>query len=199
MEGALLVLVLTFEWVHMGSALRCRLLIEKLTVVLVASRCEQLLSVLTNLGCIVVANVEDERLDLAGVVPAAAVNLLDEVALALDAPVGNLADLFRVERFPRLVVKVFVEGHDENGIDKVDERVPDVAHVVQVQRQIKVVVAAIVVPVDALQKHLLRVLVWDVPDHDRRTLVFTTQYAIKIDHELGILVHLARILLILHA
>lgn len=158
-------------------------------------RCDQLLSVVFDVGRVVVAHVEDERLDLAGLVPAVVVHLLDEVSLALDAAVCDLADFLRVERLPRLVVQVFIEAHDKDGVDKVDEGVADVAHVVEVEGQVEVVVCALVPPVDTLEQHLLGVLVGDVADHDCGAVVLTVQDAVQVDHELGILA-LARVLLL---
>lgn len=139
------------------------------------TRSDQLLSIVFDVGRVVVAHIKNEGLDLASFVPAVVVDLLDEVALALDAPVGNLADLLRVERFPRLIVQVFVEGHDENGVDEVDEGVPNVAHIVQVQGQVEVVVCALVEPVDTFEQHLLCVLVGDVTYHDRRAVVLAVK------------------------
>ena len=118
-------------------------------------------------------HLENEWLDFAGLW--LLVDVLDKVSLALNAPIGNLADFLGVEGLPRLVVQVLEEGHDVDWVNKVDEGVPDVAPVVQVQRKIEKVEAAFMVPVDALEKHLFRVLVRDVPDHDGRARVFSMQ------------------------
>ena len=131
-------------------------------------------------------HVEDKRLDAARFIPPAVVDLLDQISLALNASVGDLADLLRVERFPRLIIEVFVEGNDEDGVNEVDESVTNVAHVVEVLRQVEIVVAALVVPVYALQKHLFRVLVRDVADHDRRALVQSRQDAVEVDGKLRV-------------
>ena len=125
------------------------------------------------------------------------VDVLNKVSLALDASIGNLANFLRVEGLPRLVVQVLEEGHDVDRVDKVDEGVPDVAAVVQVQRKIEKVEAAFVVPVDALEKHLFRVLVRDVPDHDGRARVFSMKDPLQVYLELwvGILLrHPVRVL-----
>lgn len=58
-----------------------------------------------------VDDVEDEGLDLAGF--RLLVDVLNEVALALDASEGDLADLLGVECFPRLIVQVFIEGNNK--------------------------------------------------------------------------------------
>ena len=75
---------------------------------------------------------EDQGFDFAGL--RLLVDVLDEVAFALDAPICDLADLLGVERLPRLVIHVLVEGHDVDGVHEVDEGVADVATVVEVQR-----------------------------------------------------------------
>ena len=129
-------------------------------------------------------NVEEQWLHLA--LLGLLVDVLHEVALALDPPERDLADLLRVEAVPRLVVHVLKEGHDVDRINEVDEGVPDVAPVVQVERQVEEVVAALVVPVDALQEHLLRVLVRNVPDHDSGASVLPAQDPLQVHGELGI-------------
>ena len=91
---------------------------------------------------------EDERLYLSSL--GLLVNVLYKVAFALDAPIGDLADLLRVERLPGLVIHVFVERHDVDGIHEVDEGVANVAAIVQVERQIEEVKTTIVFPVDSL-------------------------------------------------
>lgn len=129
-------------------------------------------------------NIHNQGLDLAGLW--LLVHVLDQVALALDAPVGNLADFLRVEGLPRLVVQVLIEGHDVDGVNEVDEGVTNVATIVQVQRQVKEVVAAFVVPVDALQEHVLGVLVGDVSDHDSGSRILTAKDAIQVNLELRV-------------
>lgn len=121
-------------------------------------------------------HVHDQGLDLARL--RLLVHILNKVSLALNAAVGDLADLFGVEGLPRLVVQVLVEGHDVYGINEIDEGVADVAAVVQIQGQVEKVVAALVMPVDALQEHLFCVLVGDVPDHDRGSRVLSAQNSV---------------------
>ena len=68
-----------------------------------------------------------------------------------------------------MVVQILVEGNDKNGVNEVDKRVSNVAPIVQVQGQVEEVKRSVVVPVDALEKHVLSVLVGNVPNHDRGT------------------------------
>lgn len=129
-------------------------------------------------------HIHDQGLDLARL--RLLVHILNKVALALNASIGDLTDLFGVEGLPRLVVQVLVEGHDVYGINEIDECVADVAAVVQIQREVEKVVAALVVPVDALQEHLFSVLVGDVPDHDGCSRVLSAQDTVQVDLELWV-------------
>lgn len=124
----------------------------------------------------VLVYIHDQGLDLSRL--RLLVHVLDQVTLALDSPVGDLADLLRVESFPSLVIQVLVEGHDVNGIDEVDEGISNVAAIVQIEGQVEEVIAPLVLAVDALEEHLLSVLVRDVADHDRRARVLPTQNAV---------------------
>ena len=79
----------------------------------------------------IVTHIKNERLNLARL--RLLVDIVDEAALALDASVGNLADLFRVECLPRLIVQVHVERHDVYRVHKVDKGVAYVAAIVEVE------------------------------------------------------------------
>lgn len=57
------------------------------------------------------------------------VKIVDEGGLALDSAISQLANLFRVESFPCLAVKVVVKSYYKEWIDHVDERVTNVATV----------------------------------------------------------------------
>jgi len=114
---------------------------------LLLSRCNVLIAHHLNVAEIE-GHREDERLDLPGL--RLLIHVLNKVAFALNAPIGDLADLLRVERLPRLVIHVFVERHNVDGIYEVDEGVANVAAIVQVERQIEEVKATIVFPVDSL-------------------------------------------------
>lgn len=74
-------------------------LLVQLTLVHLALT-NQLLSVLLEIRSVEVAHLEDKGLHLACLVAAIVVDLLYQRALALDATVGNLADLLRVEGLP---------------------------------------------------------------------------------------------------
>ena len=89
----------------------------------------------------IVTHIEDEWLDLARL--RLLVDVVDEAAFALDAPVGDLADLFRVERLPRLVVQVLVERHDVYRIHEIDEGIADVAAIVEVEGQVEKVIISL--------------------------------------------------------
>ena len=144
-----------------------------------------------NVACIV-THIEDEWLDLACL--RLLVDVVDEAALALDAPVGDLADLLRVERLPRLVVQVLVERHDIYRVHEVDEGVADVAAIVEVEGQVEKVIVPLMQSVYALQEHILCVFVRDVPDHDGCARVFTLKDPVEVDSELRIGVMVALLL-----
>ena len=135
---------------------------------------------------------EDHRLNLASL--RLLVHVVDKTALALDTTVCDLADFLGIERLPRLVIQILIKGHDIDRIDKVYEGIANVTAIVQVERQVKEVVFALVQPVDTFKQHILRILVGDVPYHDRGTRVLTAKDAVEINHELRIVV-LATLLL----
>ena len=65
--------------------------------------------------------------------------MLDEGHLGLDARVGDLTHLVRVEAVPEAVVELGVEGGDGGGRDEVDEGVADLARVrVRVRNRVRV-------------------------------------------------------------
>lgn len=76
--------------------------------------------------------------------------IVDEGVLALNPAVGQLANLLGVKALPSLAVEVLVQCHHENGVTHVYKRVAHVAVVLQVDGQVKKVVAAEVLLIDAL-------------------------------------------------
>ena len=93
-----------------------------------------------------------------------------ERLLALDAAVGDLANLVTVELGPLGPVVLIEEVDDEDGIDEVDESVAHVTVVLEVNGKVEEVVVVLLGAIDGLKQHLLGVLVRDVLDHDRRNL-----------------------------
>jgi len=140
----------------------------------VLDRISDLLALLLS-GC---TGVEDRWLDFAHV--DCRLKIVDERLLALNASVGQLADLLRVEAFPHLAGEVIEQLHHKKGVAHVDEGVPHVAVVLEVDRQVEEVVPACVLLVQPLQKHLLRVLVWNVLDHDCRSRVAPARNLLQI-------------------
>ena len=61
----------------------------------------------------------------------------DQGGLALYARVGHLADLSRVELGPGVAVELGVEGRDVSRRDQVDERIPDVAPMAEVDGKVE--------------------------------------------------------------
>ena len=104
-----------------------------------------------------------------------------QVLLTLIASVSDLADFLRVESFPRFTIEVLVKGDNENWVHEIDECVAYVAVVLQVDWKVEKVVAASMKLIDFLQQHLLRVLVWDVSNHDRSARILTSQNTTQIN------------------
>mmetsp|Transcript_9446 Transcript_9446/g.30833 ORF Transcript_9446/g.30833 Transcript_9446/m.30833 type:complete len:366 (-) Transcript_9446:91-1188(-) len=125
---------------------------------------------------------EEARLNVDGFVEEARVlEARDHGLPALDARVGDGADLAGAEAVPAAAVELAVEACDVLGVDEVNERVAHVALVLEVDRQIKKVVAALELDVDLVQDRLLGVLVRDVPHHQRRPLVSPARDAVEVE------------------
>ena len=158
------------------------------------SRCDQFHSKVFD-RCRALVHLKDERLDLSRI-GLLLVHVIDEVTLALEPAVGDLADLLGVESLPRLVVQVLIEGHDKEGVDEVYESVADIASVIQIQGQVEEIISALMVPVYAIKQHILRVLVGNVTDHDRRASILSAQNAVQVYSELRVGVLTATALLV---
>ena len=156
-------------------SIQCNLRLARYSLVdQVLDRIGDLLSLLLS-GC---TGVEDRWLDFAHV--DCRLKIVDECLLALNASVGQLADLLRVEAFPHLAGEVGKKLRYEKGVPHVDEGGPHVAVVLKVDWQVEEVVPARVLLVQSLQKHLLRVLVWNVFNHDCRSLVTTRNNLLQV-------------------
>lgn len=92
--------------------------------------------------------------------------VVHEIGGALDAGVGELADLLAVEPVPPAAVELLVEVEDELGVDEVDEGVSDVAGVEVVDGQVEEVDLHFVILAELLVEHFFGVLVGDVADHE---------------------------------
>ncbi len=57
--------------------------------------------------------------------------VLDERFLALNPGVGNLTDLLALEVLPALAVEALVEAHHVIGAQEIDERISDIAPILQ--------------------------------------------------------------------
>lgn len=97
--------------------------------------------------------------------------VVDECLLPLQACLGHLADLDAHEIGPLVFVEFLVEVVELGGASHVDEGVAHVATVASVNRKLEKVLATQEVPVDEIQQHRLRVLVWDIFDHEGSALV----------------------------
>ncbi len=91
----------------------------------------------------------------------------------LNAGVTDVADLLAVELLPLLAIKLLDEGDDVLWANHVDEGVAHIALILEINWQVEEVVGSMELFVNGCQQHLLRVLIGDVLDHQRRTLVVT--------------------------
>lgn len=92
--------------------------------------------------------------------------------------ISYFANLVTVEKVPFLGVKLDKEFYDVDAVHKVEEGVTHIALVFEINRQIEKVVLSLVVAIKSLQQHSLRVLVWNVFDHDRGAHVLPLKYCI---------------------
>mmetsp|Transcript_33950 Transcript_33950/g.85192 ORF Transcript_33950/g.85192 Transcript_33950/m.85192 type:complete len:406 (-) Transcript_33950:1000-2217(-) len=89
----------------------------------------------------------------------------DEIVLSLYACKGNLADFLAVEFLPLLVVELVVKGHNAANINEVDERVANVALVLEVDRQVEEIVCPLVVLIYSCKQHFLAIFVGNILYH----------------------------------
>ena len=126
---------------------------------------------------------EDERsADLVFDQQPGVAEVVDHALLALDASVGDVADLEAVELLPSVAVELLEEGHYVLWLHEVDEGVANVALVLEVDRQVEEVELT-TVGVQSREKHLLTVLVGDVLDHERRSGVVSGCDALNVQLE----------------
>lgn len=95
----------------------------------------------------------------------------NQVIMALNSGIGDFAHLLAVEFIPFFPVEMGVQGNDMDRIGHVNERIPHIAFVLKINRQIKKLVTAFQMDVDARQQHFLSVFVGNVPQHHRCAFV----------------------------
>lgn len=95
----------------------------------------------------------------------------------LNASVADVADLLAVELLPLLAVELVDEGDDVMWANHVDEGVAHIAFILEINRQVEEVIGPTEFLINGCQQHLLRVLIGDVLDHQRCTLVITYKAA----------------------
>jgi hypothetical protein len=105
----------------------------------------------------------------------------NEVLLSLNASIRDCADLLTVEAGPLLALNPREEGGDGLWINEVDEGVAHIALVLEVNGEVNEVVLPFVSLVDEIKEHILGVLVWDVPDHQRGALIYPVLDVVKIN------------------
>jgi hypothetical protein len=85
--------------------------------------------------------------------------------LSLYPSIRNLTDFLAIKLGPLLAIKLFVKFRDAAAVTKVDERIANIALVLEVYWEVEKVVFASVLLVDDLEEGFLVVLVGDVADH----------------------------------
>jgi len=106
-----------------------------------------------------------------------------EVLFALDSAISDFADFLWVESLPWLSIEVLIKRNNEERVNKVDKGISDITVVLQVNWEVKEIIAAGMELINLLKEHLLGVLVGDVSNHDRCARILSMQYAIKINLE----------------
>mmetsp|Transcript_15118 Transcript_15118/g.49297 ORF Transcript_15118/g.49297 Transcript_15118/m.49297 type:complete len:244 (+) Transcript_15118:792-1523(+) len=105
----------------------------------------------------------------------------DERVLALDARVVDLGDLVRVEAAPLAAVEFLVESGQVVVRGEIDEGVPDIALVLEVDGEVQQVELARVIGLHEAEQSLLGKHVGDVPNHHRRTTVLVLNHLANVD------------------
>lgn len=90
----------------------------------------------------------------------------DKFFSALKSSVFQIANLHRIKISPTLTVKLVVKFLNEARIPEINERITDVALILEIDGQIEEVVVVHVILVDFLKQKLLRVFVRNIPDHN---------------------------------
>jgi len=97
----------------------------------------------------------------------AVLKVTNERGLPLNARVGDLANFFRVELLPFLVIKFFIEGHDRPEVNKINKRVTHVAFVLEIDWKVEKIVCSSVPLVNSGEQHFLTILIRYVANHER--------------------------------
>lgn len=98
--------------------------------------------------------------------------MINQISLALDSPVGDLANLHTVEALPAFAIELFKKLGYKNWVNKIYEGVAYIAFVFEIDWKVKKVILVLVILIDLLEQHFLCVLVWNVFDHDSRSTIF---------------------------
>lgn len=83
-------------------------------------------------------------------------------------------------------MEILVKRYDKWWLDEVYEGVADVTVIFQIDGQVKEVPLTCIVPINSLQQHFLRILVWNIFDHESRPLIIGLQYIFQAYGELSI-------------
>ena len=92
---------------------------------------EQILSIVLQKTGVGGQDTEDERPHLPVVLTPTAglLKVVDQSRLALDSPIGQLADFLGIETFPTLPVELLKKLEDKNWVNKIYKRIADIAFV----------------------------------------------------------------------
>lgn len=109
--------------------------------------------------------------------------MIHKISSALNTSISQLAYLFGVVSIPPSSVEFSVEVKDKLCVDEVSKCIADITTVIVINRQIKKIYPHTMNFINFLQKHFLRIFVWDVPDHNSSTLVCLYLYPNKSTFE----------------
>lgn len=93
---------------------------------------------------------------------------LEHGRFSLNAGVGDVANFVAVESSPMLAIVAAMKWQNVPVIDKVDKRIAPIAPVLEVNRKIEKIDDSWAMSIfrKFRQKHLLRVLVWNISNHE---------------------------------
>lgn len=83
----------------------------------------------------------------------------------LNSGVGQLTYLFTVELVPSSPIELLIEVKNEFSMNEVDKGVPNITGVMMIHRKVEKVDFHFIISANFLKKHILSVLVRDVPYH----------------------------------
>ena len=110
--------------------------------------------------------------------------MADQTRLALNATVLDCAYFVGLKDGPVTVVELCEKLRDCVAVDEINKRIPNVAFVFVVHRQIEEIVGTTEVRIDLIQQHALRIIVRDILHHHGRSSVTVGEDGVDVDVEI---------------